>query len=78
MSLRKSVARFLVVFASVLVFSINATQTRAQSQGENANPNVPLYKTTSIKPSTSSGRQDKTQILPRKAGSCGRDDEDWA
>ena len=60
MSLRKSLARFVVVFASVLLFSINATQTHAQSEGENANANAPLYRTTSIKPSTSSIHADRT------------------
>jgi len=54
MSLRKSLAPFVVVLASILLFSVNATQTRAQSQSEDANPNTPLYKTISIKPSTSS------------------------
>jgi uncharacterized protein (TIGR03435 family) len=60
MSLRKSLARCVVAFASILLFSVNATQAHAQSQSENANPNAPLYKTTSIKPSTASIDADRT------------------
>ena len=50
MSLRKSLARFLVVVSPIVLFSINATPSRAQSQGDNATAAAPLYKTISIKP----------------------------
>ncbi len=52
MSLRKGLVRFVVVAAPFVFFSV-ATQTRAQSQDENANATAPLFKTVSIKPTQS-------------------------
>jgi|HubBroStandDraft_6_1064221.scaffolds.fasta_scaffold58064_1 uncharacterized protein (TIGR03435 family) len=52
MSLRKGLLRLVVATAPFVFFSV-ATQTRAQSQDENANAASPLYKTTSIKLSKS-------------------------
>lgn len=52
MSLRKGLVRFVVAIAPFVFFSV-ATQTRAQSQDENANATAPLYNTVSIKPSKS-------------------------
>jgi uncharacterized protein (TIGR03435 family) len=53
MSLRQSLARFLVVTAPIVLFSVNATPSRAQSEGANATATAPLYKTVSVKPSKS-------------------------
>ena len=65
MSLRKSVARFVVPFASVLLLSVNAIQTPAQSQSESANAIAPLYKATSVKPSKAGiGADRMTKIAP--------------
>jgi len=52
MFLRKGLVRSVVATAPFVFFSV-ATQTRAQSQDENANATAPLYKTVSIKPSKS-------------------------
>jgi uncharacterized protein (TIGR03435 family) len=52
MSLRKGLGRFVVV-AAPFVFSSLATQTRAQSQDQDATAVVPLFKIVSIKPSKS-------------------------
>ena len=51
MSPRKSFAGFVVVIASQVLFSVNATPSRAQSVGDNVTSAAPLYKTVSIKPS---------------------------
>jgi uncharacterized protein (TIGR03435 family) len=53
MSRRQSLARFLVVIAPIVLLSINATPSRAQSEGDNATAIAPLYKTISIKPTKS-------------------------
>ena len=53
MSLGKGLLRLVVATAPFVFFSV-ATQTRAQSQDENANAAAPLYKTASIKLSKSS------------------------
>jgi uncharacterized protein (TIGR03435 family) len=50
MSPRQSPARFLVLIAPIVLVSLNATQSRAQSEGDNATATAPLYKTISIKP----------------------------
>ena len=50
MSRRQSLARFLVVIAPIVLFSVNATPSRAQSEGDNATATAPRYKTISIKP----------------------------
>ena len=50
MSLRQSLARFLVVIAPILLFSVNTTPSRAQLEGDNRTATAPLYKTISIKP----------------------------
>ena len=52
MSLRKGLLRLVVATAPFVFFSV-ATQTRAQSQDENANATAPLYNTASIKLSKS-------------------------
>jgi len=54
MSARQSLVRFLVVVGPIVLFSVNATPSRAQSEGDNATATAPLYKTISIKPSKSS------------------------
>jgi len=59
MSLRQSLARFLVVVAPI-VFSVNSTQSRAQSEGDNSTAASPMYKTASIKLSKSSIHADGT------------------
>ena len=53
MSIRKSLAGFVVAIASLVLFSVNATPSRAQSEGENVTAIAPLYKTVSIKPTKS-------------------------
>jgi uncharacterized protein (TIGR03435 family) len=53
MSRCQSLVRFLVVIAPIVLFSVNATPSRAQLQGDNANATPALYKTVSIKPSKS-------------------------
>jgi uncharacterized protein (TIGR03435 family) len=53
MSRRQSLVRFLVVIAPILLFSVKATPSRAQSAGDSATATAPLYKTISIKPSKS-------------------------
>ena len=58
MSLRKGLARFMVAIAPFVFFSV-ATQTSAQSQGENVNATAPLYRAASIKPSKSSIQADR-------------------
>lgn len=64
MSLRKGLVRFVIATAPCVFLSV-ATQTRAQSQDENANATAPLYKTASIKPSKSSINADRgTKIGP--------------
>ena len=60
MSLRQSLARFLVVIAPIVLVSVSATQSPAQSEGDNATAIVPLYKTISIKPSKSGIHADRT------------------
>jgi len=50
MSLRKSLAGFVVAIASLVFVSVNATPSRAQSEGDKATATAPLYKTISIKP----------------------------
>jgi uncharacterized protein (TIGR03435 family) len=50
MSFRKSIAGFVVAIASLVFVSVNATPSRAQSEGDNATATTPLYKTISIKP----------------------------
>jgi uncharacterized protein (TIGR03435 family) len=50
MSLRQSLARLLVVIAPIVFASVNATQSRAQSEGDNATVVAPPYKTISVKP----------------------------
>jgi uncharacterized protein (TIGR03435 family) len=50
MSLRQSLVRSLVVIAPIVLASVNATQSRAQSEGDNATAVAPLYKTISVKP----------------------------
>jgi uncharacterized protein (TIGR03435 family) len=59
MSLRKSVAQFMVATAPFVFFSV-AMQTRAQSQDENASTTAHLGKTVSIKPSKFSIYADRT------------------
>jgi uncharacterized protein (TIGR03435 family) len=54
MSLRQSLARFLVVVAPIGLVSVNSTQSRAQSEGDNSTAASPMYKTASIKLSKSS------------------------
>jgi len=49
MSLRQSLARFVVVIAAIVFVSVNAAPSRAQSGG-NATAPAFLYKTISIKP----------------------------
>jgi uncharacterized protein (TIGR03435 family) len=63
MSPRQSFAGFVVVIAPVLLVSVNAIQTRAQSQDQNAKPIAPLYKTTSVKPSKAGIDADRTTKL---------------
>jgi len=53
MSLRQSLARFLVVISPIVFSSVNATLTRAQSQDKSADATAPLYKTVSIRPTKS-------------------------
>ncbi len=65
MSLRKGLARFVVVTAPVVFFSV-AMQTAAQSQDENANVTAPLYKTVSITPTKSGIHADR--IMGAKDG----------
>jgi len=48
MSFRKSLAGFVVV-ASLVLFSVNATPSRAQSEDDNVTAAAPLYKNVSIK-----------------------------
>jgi uncharacterized protein (TIGR03435 family) len=65
MSLRQSFAlRFLVVVSPVVLFSVNATPSRAQSEGDNGTATAPLYKTISIKPSKSGNENGNTKISP--------------
>ena len=65
MSLRKSLGRFVVVVLTApFVFFSVATQTRAQSQDENASATAILFKTVSIKPSTSSIVGGDTKVGP--------------
>jgi uncharacterized protein (TIGR03435 family) len=54
MSLRQSLARFLVVVAPIVLVSVNSTQSRAQSEGDNSTAASSMYKTASIKLSKSS------------------------
>jgi uncharacterized protein (TIGR03435 family) len=60
MSLRKSFAGFVAAIAPFVLFSVNVTQSRAQSEGDNATAIAPLYKTISIKPSKSGIHADRT------------------
>jgi uncharacterized protein (TIGR03435 family) len=60
MSLRKSFAGFAAAVAPFVLFSVNATQSRAQSEGDNATAVAPLYKTISVKPSKSGIDADRT------------------
>src|SRR5579863_587276 len=53
MSPCKRFARYLVAIASFAIVSVNATPSRAQSQGENADSSAPLYNKVSIKPANS-------------------------
>jgi uncharacterized protein (TIGR03435 family) len=53
MSFRKSFAGFVAVVAPFVLFSINATQSHAQSEGDNATAIAPMFKTVSIKLSRS-------------------------
>jgi uncharacterized protein (TIGR03435 family) len=59
MSLRQSLARFLFVIAPIVLVSVNATQSRAQSEGDNATAIAPLFKAVSIKPTKSSINADR-------------------
>lgn len=59
MSLRQSLARFLVVISPIVVFSVNATPSRAQSQDKSADPTALLYKAVSIKPTKSDIHADR-------------------
>jgi uncharacterized protein (TIGR03435 family) len=65
MSLRSVLARFVVVTAPVVFFSV-AMQTAAQSQDENANATAHLYKTVSITPTRSGIHADR--IMGAKDG----------
>jgi uncharacterized protein (TIGR03435 family) len=53
MSLRQSLARFVVVIAPIVFVSANATPSRAQSEADNATATAPLFKAVSIRPSKS-------------------------
>lgn len=53
MSLCKGLVRFVIAIVIPSVFFSVATQTRAQSQDEDANATAPLQKTVSIKPTKS-------------------------
>ena len=59
MSLRQSLARFLVVISPIILFSVNPTPSRAQSQDNSADATAPLYKTVSIKPTKSDIHADR-------------------
>jgi len=63
MFLRKGLVRFVVVTVP-FVFWSHATQTRAQSQNENASATAPLFKTVSIKPSNSPVVGGDTKVGP--------------
>lgn len=63
MSLCQSLARLAVAIAAVLLVTVNPT--RAQSQDKNENLTVPLYKTTSVRPSKAGIDADRTtKITP--------------
>jgi len=50
MSLRKGLAAFVVAIALLVLSTVNATPSHAQSDGDNATATAALYKTVSIKP----------------------------
>ncbi len=60
MSIRKSFAGFVAAIAPFVLFSVNVTQSHAQSEGDIATAIAPLYKTISIKPSKSGIDADRT------------------
>jgi uncharacterized protein (TIGR03435 family) len=53
MSIRKSLAGFVVAIASFVFVSVNATPSRAQSEVDKATATPSVYKTISVKPSKS-------------------------
>jgi len=55
----------LVVIAPIVLASVNATQSRAQSEGDNATAVAPLYKAISVKPTKFGIHADRnTKISP--------------
>jgi uncharacterized protein (TIGR03435 family) len=64
MFLRQSLARFVVVIAPIVFLSVNATPSRAQSDGDNATATAPLYKTISITLSKSRKEHGSTKTGP--------------
>jgi uncharacterized protein (TIGR03435 family) len=65
MSLRQSLVRSLVVIAPIVLASVNSTQSRAQSEGDNATAVAPLYKAISVKPTKFGIHADRnTKISP--------------
>ncbi|HTW58320.1 MAG TPA: TIGR03435 family protein [Terriglobales bacterium] len=65
MSLRQSLARFLVVIAPIVLTSVSSTQSRAQSEGDNATAVAPLFKTISVTPTKFGIHADRnTKISP--------------
>lgn len=64
MSLRQSLARFLFASAPIVLVSVNAMQSGAQAQEDNATASAPLFKTVSIKPSKSRVAGGDTTVGP--------------
>jgi len=50
---RKGPAGFVIAIVLLVLFSVNATPCRAQSESDNVTTTAPLYKTVSIKPTKS-------------------------
>lgn len=75
MSLRKSLAGFATAVASLLLVSVNATQSLAQSEGDNATAAAPLYKTISIKPTKFGIHADKGYGIQADRGAKTAPDE---
>ena len=75
MSLRKSLAAFVVGIALLVLFSVNATPSHAQSDGDNATATAPLYKTISIRPTKFGIHADKGYGIQADRGAKTAPDE---
>jgi uncharacterized protein (TIGR03435 family) len=66
MSLRKTLSTLVAISVPIVLYSANAIQSRAQSQGENASANSPLYKMVSVKPNKSGIPWETITIKPNQ------------